>query len=205
MKFSGIIATLAVSGAATAAVIPRDQVVSPTIQGTLVQLNTVLGSLQSLAQNNVNGVANTADVAGIKSELDGIKSQLATLAGQTTQATKRDLVTGAVGTVTGTVDSVAGPVITPVDQLAGNAVGTVEGAAGAVASPLLDTLGSVTGGVAKRDTVTVDVSGLLPLAQTVVTDIENKVPVNTLVNDVNTLVHGISVTVNVPLNVPVSN
>lgn len=78
-------------------------------------------------------------------ELMGLKSQLTSLAGGATGAvTKRDLVSGAVGTVdgvvgtaTGTVDQVAGPITTPVKDIAGGAVTTVEGAATQVAGPVM--------------------------------------------------------------------
>jgi hypothetical protein len=68
MKFTGIIASLAVAGLASAAAIPRDTTVSPTVDSTLAQLNTVISSVQS----SVGGIVGTVDGAV---NLDGLSSR----------------------------------------------------------------------------------------------------------------------------------
>jgi hypothetical protein len=69
MKFTGIIASLAVAGLASAAAIPRDTTVTTSaVDSTLAQLNTVISSVQSTVGGivgNVNGVVN----------LDGLSSR----------------------------------------------------------------------------------------------------------------------------------
>jgi hypothetical protein len=67
MKFTGFVATLAVAGAASAAAIPRDQMVSSTIQGALSQLNTVLGTVQGVA----NGATSNVDLSSVESRTAG--------------------------------------------------------------------------------------------------------------------------------------
>lgn len=67
MKFTGIIASLAVAGLASAAAIPRDTMVSPTVDSTLAQLNTVISSVQSTVGGIVGNVGGAVNLDGLSS------------------------------------------------------------------------------------------------------------------------------------------
>jgi len=67
MKFTAIVASLAVAGAASAAAIPRDAVSSTlsTLTGPLAQLDSALSSVQSTVQNTASDVPVPAEVTSL--------------------------------------------------------------------------------------------------------------------------------------------
>ncbi|PTU21340.1 hypothetical protein P175DRAFT_0492017 [Aspergillus ochraceoroseus IBT 24754] len=85
MKFTGIVSTLAIAGAASAALIPNLQVVK--IQSTITRLDSVLGTVEGLVGTTTNTVSQAA-LTSVKSDLSGIHNKLENLVG--------GLVTGVV-------------------------------------------------------------------------------------------------------------
>ncbi|KAE8145299.1 hypothetical protein BDV25DRAFT_144778 [Aspergillus avenaceus] len=120
MKFTGLVATLAAAGAASAAAIPN---VNVDIQPTLNTLEGVLGNLDTVVGGVLSG-ADAGDLVDVKNLLTEVKSELNKVTAST--VCQRDLVGGTVGTVGNTVGSVAKPVVSTVGNTVGGAVGTVE-------------------------------------------------------------------------------
>ncbi|KAL2222590.1 hypothetical protein M432DRAFT_635242 [Thermoascus aurantiacus ATCC 26904] len=87
MKFTGIVATLAIAGAASAAAINPNQALTTT----LANVDTVIANVENLTA----GVANCADVTAVKQQLAIVQSQLQRIAGAAT--TKRDVLPSTAG------------------------------------------------------------------------------------------------------------
>lgn len=67
MKFTGIVASLAVAGIASAAAIPRNVAVSTNLDSTLSQLSTVVSSLQGTVGGLVGNVEGAVNLGGLSS------------------------------------------------------------------------------------------------------------------------------------------
>ncbi|EBA27460.1 hypothetical protein KXW98_001709 [Aspergillus fumigatus] len=142
MKFTGIVASLAVASSASALAIPQTPV-----DATLSKLNNALNNVEGLVGGLLGGVCEEVDLTQVQTELITIKGQLTKLV--PVSATKRDVmstannvatpVTGAAGSE---LDNVEGAV-KPVTNVAGNAVNTVED----VAQPVADVAGGAVGTV----------------------------------------------------------
>lgn len=76
MKFTGIVATLAIAGSAAAAALPGLDVVK--VQATVTRLDDVLGNLNSAVDS---GALNKADLGDATSELSVVHNTLNTLVG----------------------------------------------------------------------------------------------------------------------------
>lgn len=70
MKFTGIVAPLALAGAVSAAAIPRADV----LQGATGELHSTLGSVNSLV-NSLTGTASEADISQLTSRM--LRSEVA--------------------------------------------------------------------------------------------------------------------------------
>ncbi|KAL4922961.1 uncharacterized protein BDV17DRAFT_296808 [Aspergillus undulatus] len=116
MKFTGIVASLAIASTATAAALPNLDVVK--VQETVTHLDAVIGDIDGVLGGAVNGVGGT--VGGVvcggssTSVLSETRNELSGI---------HDLLNGLVGSVVGTVESselvrsvldTVGPIITNV-------------------------------------------------------------------------------------------
>ncbi|KAH8424038.1 uncharacterized protein LDX57_001793 [Aspergillus melleus] len=108
MKLTGIVASLAIAGTASAAAIPTDPV-----KGITTRLDGALGSLESVLGNLLGG-APTENLVEIKSELQHVKVQLSQCSSSHNQRDLEDTVETAVE---------------PVTNKAGETAETVKGAA----------------------------------------------------------------------------
>ncbi|RHZ50732.1 uncharacterized protein CDV56_102729 [Aspergillus thermomutatus] len=174
MKFTGIIASLAVASSASALVIPQ-----APVDATLNKLNSALDNVEGLVGGLLNGVCQEVDLTQVQTELTDIKGQLTKLV-PVSVATKRDIMgtvngvatpaTNVAGSAVGTVEGVA----KPVTNVADSAVGTVENTAGAAVGTVKNTasgaVDTVTGTVGvKRQ----EVGQLTTLAQNLVSKIQS--------------------------------
>ncbi|KAI9367978.1 hypothetical protein BJX61DRAFT_546986 [Aspergillus egyptiacus] len=107
MKFTGILASLAVASTATAAALPNLDVVK--IQSTITHLDDVLGTVEGVAKSADMGA--TPDFSTVKTELTDIHGTLNGLVGKV------------VNTVVGTVESTG--LVEGVLDLAGGLITTV--------------------------------------------------------------------------------
>ncbi|EAW21340.1 uncharacterized protein NFIA_065040 [Aspergillus fischeri NRRL 181] len=174
MKFSGIVASLAVASSASALAIPQTPV-----DATLSKLNNALNNVEGLVGGLLSGVCEEVDLTQVQTELITIKGQLTNLV-PVSAATKRDVmgtannvatpVTGAAGSVVGNVEGA----VTPVTNVAGGAVNTVEG----VAKPVADVAGGAVGTV--KNTVGGAVGTVKNIASGPVDTVTGTAGVNTL-------------------------
>ncbi|EAW09796.1 uncharacterized protein ACLA_040120 [Aspergillus clavatus NRRL 1] len=156
MKFTGIVASLAIASSASALAIPQTPV-----DATLSKLNGVLGSVEGLVGGLLGGVCKDVDLTLVQTDLTDIKGQLVKLVPVAVPA-KRD-VAGPVNGLTTPVTNVAGPAVGTVENTAGAAVGTVENTATGVVKTVTGTVGI------KRQ----EVGQLTTLAESLVTKIQN--------------------------------
>ncbi|KAF9893033.1 hypothetical protein FE257_012444 [Aspergillus nanangensis] len=134
MKFTGIVASLAIASTASAAALP-----AVPVDAAVSKLTMVLGNLDTVVGGLLGNTLATSDLGGltqIQSELTGIKS--------------------ALGQCTGGVVSrdVLGNVAEPVKATAETAVGTVEGAVttatGAIGVRALDQVTGLAGNIVQQ-------------------------------------------------------
>lgn len=131
MKFTGIVASLAVASTASALAIPQTPV---DANATLMKLNSALTTVEGLVGGLLGGVCKQVDLTKVQTELVDIKGQLVKLVPVSVPAsvpvslpTKRD------------VEDTANEVTSPVITVPGNEVKAVEGAA----KPVTDVTGDV--------------------------------------------------------------
>ncbi|KAL4862206.1 hypothetical protein BDV12DRAFT_203283 [Aspergillus spectabilis] len=110
MKFTGIIASLAIASTAAAAAIPQLDIVK--IQSTVTRLDGVLDTVQSTAGGS--GATRDADLAGLEGELSGIHDLLNSLVGGVVGAVNSN------GLLQGVLDLAGGLVTTVVNVLGTN-------------------------------------------------------------------------------------
>ncbi|GFF25085.1 hypothetical protein IFM61606_09338 [Aspergillus udagawae] len=174
MKFTGIVASLAVASSASALAIPQTPV-----DATLSKLNNALNNVEGLVGGLLGGLCQEVDLTQVQTELVNIKGQLTKLV-PVSVASKRDItgtannvatpVTGAAGSEVGNVESAA----KPVTDVAGGAVNTVEG----VAKPVTDVASGAVGTV--KNTAGGAVGTVTNVASGAVDTVTGTVGVNTL-------------------------
>lgn len=110
MKFTGITAAFAFASAVSAVAIPRGTI-TPSLDSTLSELNSLLNTVQPSLSNLVNNVETGLDLAALEADLSEIKTLISALVGA---PAKREVVQGATelaGYAVNTVGSVAAPVV----------------------------------------------------------------------------------------------
>ncbi|CRG92653.1 hypothetical protein PISL3812_09716 [Talaromyces islandicus] len=197
MKFTGIAASLALAGAASAAVIPRDTTLSTTVDGLVNQVNNLLNKVEPAVSGAVQDVDGSLDLNTLKSELASIQSQLGGLKGLLPLGLKRDAVEGLVGTVEGT----AAPVVNTAEGVAAPVVSTAEGAVNGLTSTtkrdiVSSTVGAVSGLLGDPLNT---VESLTPLANNLCSNIESKVPLQQTIRELTALTEGVATYVELPL------
>ncbi|KAL2867053.1 uncharacterized protein BJX67DRAFT_112077 [Aspergillus lucknowensis] len=102
MKFTGILASLAIASSASAAALPKLNVVK--IQSTVAHLDTVLDNIEATVPKG-----SSSDLSGLTSELGGIHSTLNGLVGSLVGTVESNgLVQGVLDVAGGLVTSVVG-------------------------------------------------------------------------------------------------
>ncbi|KAF7118947.1 hypothetical protein CNMCM5793_008585 [Aspergillus hiratsukae] len=181
MKFTGIVASLAVASSASALAIPQTPV-----QATLMRLNNALNNVEGLVGGLLSGVCQQVDLTQVQTQLVDIKGQLTQLV-PVSVPTKRDIM-GTANDVATPATTVAGSevntvqgVAQPVTDVAGGAVGTVQGVAGAPVSAALGVAGGAVGTV--ENTAGGLVGNVQNMASGPVSTVTGTAGVNTLAQD----------------------
>ncbi|OJI98895.1 hypothetical protein ASPVEDRAFT_80524 [Aspergillus versicolor CBS 583.65] len=142
MKFTGIVATLAIAGSAAAAALPGLDVVK--VQATVTRIDDVLGNLNSAVDS---GALNKADLGDATSELSVVHNTLNTLVG------------GLVEGITGGASSNSNPVSGVLDLATSGLIPTVTGVLGSTEQ--VTDFGSLSQGLVGRiQSGAVDAAGL---------------------------------------------
>jgi len=166
MKVTRIVSSLVIASAAAAAAIPRQIDTSP--------LNPVIAKLDSVLAN-VEGAINGASLATRSVDLEDIHSQLTEIQG----------LLGAIPSSPGLTDKRTVLPTNPVNELVTGVKGSASSDVDSIASPVLSTRTPIDeSNIARR----VDLSALLPLAQQLVTDLQDNVAVSTVLGDVDSLI-----------------
>jgi hypothetical protein len=140
MKVTGIISTLVIASAASAAAIPRDIGVTSALNAAITKLDSVLGTVEGNVNNAASCLTGPIDLNDLHAQLTSLQAQLGgilpAIPGLPIPVKRADL-TGPLSTVNGAVTGVEGEV--------SNTVGTVEGALSPALGPVTDVAGQVAG------------------------------------------------------------
>ncbi|RHZ65732.1 hypothetical protein CDV55_105857 [Aspergillus turcosus] len=186
MKFTGIVASLAVASSASALAIPQT-----SVNAVLYKLNGALANVEGLVGGLLGGVCQEVDLTQVQTELVDIKGQLIKLV-PVSVPTKRDImgtandvatpattvagsevntVKNTAGGAVGTVENTAGPVVANVKNVAGGAVGTVENTAAPVVANVKNIAGGAVGTI--ENTAAPVVANVKNIAGGAVGNVEN--------------------------------